>query len=340
MTQSRTLPSPIVSKPSPYARDPMRALRGVLGLFACLAIWAGAFASGAAFLASPAHAATPTLAWEAKGLAQPESVLHDPVTDVLYVTNINGAVMQKDGNGFISRIKPDGTILERSWAKGFNSPTGMGLHDRTLYVADVDTLVAVSAGSGSIEKKYKANGAIFLNDVVVADDGTVYVSDTPMNTIWRLKDGVFEPWLTDDALNGPNGLLIRDGKLVVASLGRLKSVGQEQEIAGLYAIDTEDKSIKPLGKPLGNLDGIDELKPGSYLVSDWADGALYKVDVTNKGTTKANQLLDLNQGSADLIYLQDSQLVLIPMMLDNTLAAYTYGAAKPEQAAKAKKKKR
>ena len=284
---------------------------------------------------SAAYAQTPVLEWEAKGLAQPESVIYDPVTDVLFVTNINGAVMQKDGNGFISRIKPDGTILKRSWAKGINSPTGMGLYDRTLYVADVDTLVEVSAASGSIEKRHKAKGAIFLNDVAVAEDGTVYVSDTPMNTIWRLKDGVFEPWLTDDVLNGPNGLLVQDGKLVVASLGRMKSVGQEREPAGLYAIDIEDKSVKPLGKPIGNLDGLGALEAGGYLVTDWADGALYKVDV--KG--KADQLIDLNQGSADLLYLSDKKLVLIPMMLDNTLAAYKLGAAQPDTAKKPKQKK-
>lgn len=282
-----------------------------------------------------AHAQTPVLEWEAKGLAQPESVIYDPVTDVLFVTNINGAVMQKDGNGFISRIKPDGTVLKRSWATGFNSPTGMGLHDRTLYVADVDTLVEVSAASGSIEKRHKAQGAIFLNDVVVAEDGTVYVSDTPTNTIWRLKDGVFEPWLTDDVLNGPNGLLLQDGKLMVASLGRLKSAGQESEPAGLYAIDIEDKSVKPLGKPIGNLDGLGALESGGYLVTDWAAGGLYKVDV--KG--KADELIDLNQGSADLLYLSDEKLVLIPMMLDNTLAAYKLGAAGPDKAQTPKPKK-
>jgi len=278
-------------------------------------------------LATPALADTPALAWEAKGLAQPESVLHDPVTDVLFVTNVNGPVMQKDGNGFISRIKPDGTILKRDWAKGLDAPTGMGLHERTLYVADVDTLVALSAASGSIEKKYKANGAILLNDVVVADDGSVYVSDTPMNTIWRLKDGVFEPWLTDDILDGPNGLLVRDGKLMVASFGRPKSVGQNREVAGLFSIDLEDKSVTPLGEPFGNLDGIGQLTPGTYLVSDWPDGALFKVDVKGK-SAKPSKLLDLNQGSADLIYMQDKQLVLIPMMLDNTLAAYKLGGAK------------
>ena len=93
--------------------------------------------------------------------------------------------------------------------------------------------------------------------------------------------------------------------------------------------------MKPLGKPIGNLDGLGALEAGGYLVTDWADGALYKVDV--KG--KADQLIDLNQGSADLLYLSDKKLVLIPMMLDNTLAAYKLGAAQPDTAKKPKQKK-
>src|SRR5215471_5062361 len=129
---------------------------------------------------STAAAAGPKLLWETKGLAQPESVVEDPTTGVIYVSNINGAVMQKDGNGFISRLTADGKMLERQWVKGLNSPTGLALRDRTLY---------------------DAKGAVFLNDVAVDDAGTAYVSDTPMNTIWRLNDGSFEPWLAKDALN-------------------------------------------------------------------------------------------------------------------------------------------
>ena len=136
-----------------------------------------------------------------------ESVVQDPATGSIYVSNIAGAIMQKDGNGFIARLRPDGTIIAREWVKGLNAPTGMALHDRTLYVADVDELVEINVASGEIVNRYPAKGAIFLNDVAVGEDGTVYASDTPMNTIWRLKDGTFEPWLANDDLNGPNGLL-------------------------------------------------------------------------------------------------------------------------------------
>jgi sugar lactone lactonase YvrE len=267
-----------------------------------------------------AAAAAPRLLWETKGLAQPESVVEDPATGVIYVSNINGAVMQKEGNGFISRLTAIGKMLERQWVKGLNSPTGLALHDRTLYAADVDKLIEINAASGEILKRCDAKGAVFLNDVVVDDEGTVYVSDTPMNTIWRLKEGSFEPWLANDALNGPNGLLIQGNTLIVASLGKVQSQGQKKELGTLLAVSLDDQKMSKVGKGelIGNLDGLQAIQPGVYLVTDWAQGALYRVDA--KG--KVDELIDLNQGSADLSYLPSKKMLLIPMMLDNSLVAY------------------
>jgi hypothetical protein len=186
--------------------------------------------------------AAPKLLWETKGFAQPESVVIDPATGAIYVSNIAGAVMQKDGNGFISKLNGSGRLVTRQWVKGLNSPTGLGLHDRTLYVADVDQLVEINAASGEILQRYLAKGAILLNGVAVDADGAVYVSDTPTNTIWRLKDGSFEPWLANDKLNGPNGLLVQGDTLIVASLGKIPGVGQKKEIAGLWQISLKDQA--------------------------------------------------------------------------------------------------
>jgi hypothetical protein len=265
-------------------------------------------------------AAKPKLLWEVKGLEQPESVVQDPATGVLYVSNIAGAIMQKDGNGFIAKLRPDGTIIARDWVKGLNAPTGLALRERSLYIADIDELVEINVASGEIVKRYPAKGAIFLNDVVAAEDGTVYVSDTPMNTIWHLKDGNFEPWLANDTLNGPNGLLVQDGKLIVASFGKLPGEGLKQELAGLHAIDVEKQSVSKLGdsEAIGNLDGLQALQPGVYLVTDWAAGGLYRVGA--KG--KAERVLKLGKGSADFVYLPDKKLALIPIMLNNALVAY------------------
>ena len=79
------------------------------------------FGLAVTFILCSAAAAAPRLLWEVKGLAQPESVVQDPATGSIYVTNIAGAIMQKDGNGFIARLRPDGTIIERRPA--WRSPT-------------------------------------------------------------------------------------------------------------------------------------------------------------------------------------------------------------------------
>jgi sugar lactone lactonase YvrE len=268
-----------------------------------------------------AASAAPKLLWEVKGLEQPESVVPDPATGVLYVSNISGAVMQKDGKGFISKLRANGTIITRDWVKGLNAPTGLALYERTLYVADVDELVEINVASGEIVKRYPAKGAIFLNDVAVGEEGVVYVSDTPMNTIWRLKDGAFEPWLANDALNGPNGLLVLGDKLIVASFGKLPSEGQKQELGGLLAVDVEKQSVSKLGdsEKIGNLDGLQLLQPNVYLVTDWDAGGLYRVPA--KG--KVERLIKLGKGSADFFYLPDKKLAIIPIMLNNALVAYT-----------------
>jgi DNA-binding beta-propeller fold protein YncE len=266
-------------------------------------------------------AAAPKLLFEVKGLEQPESVVQDAATGAIYVSNIVGAVMQKDGNGYIAKLKPDGTISTKQWVKGLNAPTGMALSDRTLYVADVDELVEINVASGELIKRYPAKGAIFLNDVAVGADGTVYVSDTPMNTIWRLKDGSFEPWFANDVLNGPNGLLVLDGKLIVASFGKLPGEGQKQEPGGLLAVDIEKQAVSTIGSndEIGNLDGLQLLQPNVHLVTDWAAGGLYRIDV--KG--RVERLIKLGKGSADFVYFPDAKLALIPIMLSNSLVAYT-----------------
>lgn len=270
--------------------------------------------------ATAAAAETPTLLWETKGLALPESVVLDPASDALYVSNIGGGVMRKDGDGFIAKLKPDGTMVERGWVKGLNGPTGLALQGGKLYVADIDQLVEVDIAGGKVTNRYPAKGATFLNDVVAAPDGSIYVDDMPNNTIWRLKDGAFKPWLKDDALNGPNGLVVQGDNLIVAQFGKLPEEGQEAVTGGLVSVSLKDKSITPFAnvKSTGHWDGLEPLEPGAYLVTDWAEGALYRIDI--KGN--AERLLDTNQGSADHFYLPETKTVIIPMMIDNSLAAY------------------
>ena len=65
--------------------------------------------------------ATPALsdeAWSLSGFKEPESALYDPTRNVIYVSNVAGEATAKDGVGFVSKMTPDGKMVELEWVKG------------------------------------------------------------------------------------------------------------------------------------------------------------------------------------------------------------------------------
>lgn len=288
-----------------YSRSSM----GV-GAAAAVAIWVGAVG-----------AQEPEMVWEATGFEAPESALYDASTQVIYVSNIAGDGLEKNGQGYISKLDPDGQIVEQQWATGLDAPKGMALHEGTLYVADIDTLVAIGLDDGKRVDAWTVSQAKFLNDVTVDAQGRVFVSDMLDAAIYVLDGGELSEWLKGGDITAPNGLLAEDDRLVVASWGVLAGEGFETETLGhLKVVDYETKEVQSLGagEPLGNLDGVEPDGRGGYLVTDWVNGTLFRIDA--QGETE--QLLDLDQGSADLGYIEDQNLAVIPMMMDDRVVAY------------------
>ena len=72
------------------------------------------------------------------------------------------------------------------------------------------------------------------------------------------------------------------------------------------------------GTPVGNLDGIELDGQGNYLVTDWMNGGLFRIEASGK----ADLLIDLDQGSADLEYIEPRDLAIIPMMNEGKLRAF------------------
>lgn len=275
------------------------------------------------FLVSPgslAHDEDLRPAWETGGFENPESVLHDPVRDQLYVSNVNGGPDEKNGRGFISRVSMDGEILALKWISGLDAPKGLALHGDRLYVADIDTLVEIDIRAEKVMNRYRVDDARFLNDVTAGTDGSIYVSDMALDRVHRLKDGQFVIWLEDPDLENPNGLLARDDELIVASWGVMTDGFATDTPGHLRKIDLADKSITSIGpgNPVGNLDGVVAADDGGFYVTDWMTGKLFHID--QQGNVRT--LLELNQGSADLDYIAALKLLLIPMMNDGKLLAY------------------
>lgn len=255
--------------------------------------------------------------WEADGFKAPESVAYDRANNVLYVSNINGSPVAKDGNGYISRVSVDGRVLTPRWVTGLNAPKGLDVADGKLYISDIDTLVVADIASGRIVKRYSAPDGRFFNDVAAGPDGAVYISDTATQTIHRLKNGRFRIWLKDDRLNGPNGLLVQGHRLLVASTGPR---GNPPPKAQLLAVSMKDKSITSVtgDRPVGNLDGLEADGKKGWFVTDWPAGKL--LFVSRSGTVR--ELLSLEQGTADFEYIPAKQLIIIPCMLSGRLVAY------------------
>ncbi len=271
-------------------------------------------------LAGGVAAAEPQQVWQAKGLDGPESAVLDAGAGVIYVSNVNGDASAKDGNGYIARLSLKGEILDKEWVTGLNAPKGLALHDGKLYVSDIDELAVIDTASAKIAAKHKAPGATFLNDVTAAKDGRVFVSDMMQNQVWKLEGDQFELWLQDAALDNPNGLLAEPDRLVVAAWGKPKEDFSTDVPGHLLAVDYETKKITDIGsgEPIGNLDGVEADSQGGYLVTDWFSGGLYHIGEDGK----AEMLMDLKQGSADLGLMPDENLAIIPMMMEGTVDAY------------------
>ena len=183
---------------------------------------AAALAFAVAGLANGAVNAEPEMAWEASGFMTPESAIYDARRNIVFVSNANGNPNEKDGNGFISTLRPDGTIIQLKWVEaGLNAPLGMVLAGDKIYVSDVDRLVEIEIDRGRISGSWPTQGQKFLNDTAVDSAGNVYMSDMMGDAIYRLKDGKLTAWVRDAALQGPNGLAVQGDNLIVASWGVL-----------------------------------------------------------------------------------------------------------------------
>jgi len=259
------------------------------------------------------------LVWETLGFNNPESVIYDPSNDVLFVSNVNGSPTEKDGNGYISKVLLDGTILSKKWVIGLNAPKGLAIYEDTLYVADIDTLVAIDIASGTISNSYQVDDAKFLNDVAANNDGRIFVTDMVLNRIHCLCDGQFNIWLESPQLENPNGLHAEGDHLILAAWG-VMTEGFATEVPGhLKSISISDKSITSLGgAPIGNLDGVESDGKDGYYVTDWMDGKLYQINKAGEATL----LLELEQGMADHEVILEKNLIILPMMNNDKVLAY------------------
>ncbi|HXA02363.1 MAG TPA: hypothetical protein VNW99_10270 [Cytophagaceae bacterium] len=251
-------------------------------------------------------APTLTMQWETDSVfTTVESVLYDKNNNIIYTSNIDGDPLKKDKNGFISKISPDGKVIQLKWVSGLNAPKGSTTMNGKFYVTDIDQLVEINIADSSVTKKYPVPGAIFLNDA--ANDGkNVYFSDTKTGKIHILKDGKVSTFATGKI--GANGLAVNNrGELFLLDNNGLRKFG------------LADTTSTFINEAVTGGDGLVIINDSTYIASRW-QGEIYLIR-----NGKETLLLDTKaQGSntADIDYIADKKLVLVPTFMKNKIVAY------------------
>lgn len=151
-----------------------------------------------------------------EGLSHPESVAFAPDGAAAYAANIGDtlAPLAKDGDGFIARLSPDGTIETRRFVPApgseatLHAPKGTVVLNGHLYTADVDRVVgfdrATRAQTADID--LRKHGVSFLNDLTVIDGQTLVASATKQGRLYRVDLAAGTATALDVRIPGVNGV--------------------------------------------------------------------------------------------------------------------------------------
>jgi sugar lactone lactonase YvrE len=150
------------------------------------------------------------------------------------------------GHGAVSTLgvlaDPDAQNL---WACEIEQETGTPVPPRR------SILRVFQLRSGADKGSYPLPGSANLcNDIAVASDGTVYISDTTNSKILRLKPhGVLEVWLQDAVLEGIDGLTFVGRTLYVNSITQSKVLRIPMKADGSARTPVLIRVSRPLAKP-------------------------------------------------------------------------------------------
>lgn len=243
-------------------------------------------------------------------LEVPESVLHYPSGDYLFVSNIVGQPAQQDGAGFISKLSTTGQVIQLKWVTGLNAPKGMAATKTKLYVSDINALVIIDIKTAQVEKRIIAEEAKFLNDVALTQQGDIYVSDSGNSRIYKLENNKLVNWQNGDHLQGVNGLFAEGQSLLVGTGNQMLK----------YNLTTETYTV--FINHTCSIDGIEADGKGGYFFSAWR-GELYHWSPQSTPVLLLNTA-DQNINCADIGFDPKRHLILVPTFRDNRVVAYSY----------------
>jgi hypothetical protein len=272
-----------------------------------------------------------------------ESCSYDPTRDVIVVPNRGVAQNVQTNNAWISFINHDGSVHTARWVGiqnpgeprssmtpplVLNEPLGSDIVNNVLYLADRDggtnpndPIVSVvrsfNMQTGAPIREIRVEKSNGFNDIEVADDGTIYATQTGVGgqnpdastwQVWKImKDGNASIFVQGAPLRQPNGIAFDEkGNIVVVNIGNdeVLTFGQDGKL-----LKTERAA------QAGN-DGLVIRRDGTKYVSSVIQGGVSRIR-----PGKAAELIAQNiPNPASMCFDPDANQLVIPMNANNGLA--------------------
>jgi sugar lactone lactonase YvrE len=275
--------------------------------------------------------------------ATAESCSYDPVRGLIVVPNRGVGQNVQTNNAWVSLINHDGSVHTARWigiqAPGpqranmtpplvLNEPFGSDIANGMLYVADrdggtspTDPSVAVvrwfNMTTGAPAGEVRVPGSTGFNDIEVADDGTIYATNTGVGApkpdpstwqVWKItRDGNASIFVQGAPLFQPNGVAFDpQGNIVVLNIG-----------------NSDVLTFSPAGKLARTEQAAQAGNDGLVIL---ADGTKYVSSVMNGGVSRIRpgqpaELIAQNiPSAASMCFDAGANQLVIPMNANNALA--------------------
>ena len=271
-----------------------------------------------------------------------ESCSYDAERGVIVVPNRGVPQSVQANNAWISFINHDGSVHTARWIGVqspadrarltpplvLNEPFGSDIVKGMLYVADRDGGTAPGEPSVAVVRRFdmrtgapagefRVERSAWLNDIEVADDGTIYATqtgdrgDNPDPTTWQVwkiaPDGTASIFVQGAPLLQPNGVAFDpQGNIVVVNVGNTE----------ILTFSPAGKLLKTENAAQAGSDGLVIMRNGTKYVSSVLNGGISRIRPGRPAELIARNI----PSAASMCYDSAANQLVVPMNPNNGLA--------------------
>lgn len=272
-----------------------------------------------------------------------ESCSYDAERGLIVVPNRGVPQPVQTNDAWVSLINHDGSVHTARWIGVqlpderktlspplvLNEPYGSDIVNGILYVADRDGGTGADDSSVAVIRKFsmqsgkpigdvRIEGANWINDIAVKEDGTLYATQSgefgvpnPNPDTWKVwkiaPDGEVTTFVQGPPLNVPNGTAFDpQGNIVVVNFGN----------ADVLTFSPSGELVRTGNAAQAGSDGLVIMPDGTTYVSSVVHGGVSRIRPGEPAELIANNI----PGAASMCYDAGANQLVIPMAASNGLA--------------------